>query len=332
MHSQSKGHKLKTSNQNFITVITTIGLILLSGVSFADNPPVCTENGGGAITSSTTCITEPDTMTIKANHMYMCYSKPRAPTTSLASNQRNDANTAGVCTQQLWPNPVGKLTQEFNVESGASNSLANAGGNFRGVVGKQTFTHFTLYLDPYFKMQTIQEFSADVQDRAGNVGRFCWTLNADVFTNRADPGSVNDTVACGTEAEANAGVGQLTTRFNYFGDNDGDYADFTIDGVSIDAYLIKSDEKLISTPVDATSYTSNDVAEILAHVSLPTGTYMESCANKQKGTLRVGLQWRVSEAVEFKFTSPAQTPPKVYAVSPSEFYLQVVPTNGGTCH
>ena len=328
--------KLKTFNKNLCAVLAAITLLIFSGVAFADNPPACVRDAANKITGAIwtadqkACITEPATMKVKVNHMYMCYSKPRAPTTSVDSNQKNSAGTLGVCAQQLWPNPVSRATSEFSVVRGQSNSLVNAGGNFRGVVGKQNFTYFTVYLDPYFKMQGIQEFDYDVVDNEGNVGRFCWTLAAEVYANRT-PVSTNDTVKCGaTLALANAGVGELKTVFNSIGDTTGEHANFTIDGATIDAYLIKSNGRLISS---SSADVSNSVSEILAHVTLPAGTYMESCSNKQNGTLRVSLQWKVSEAMEFKAADTlVGGRPHIHTVAPSEFYLMVVPDNGGTCH
>ena len=143
------------TKKNIAAIITLAISLLLPNSAFAANPAACTKNADGEITSTADCITTPDTLKLKMNHIYMCYSKPRAPTTSLASNQSNSANR-GVCTQQLWP--TNRSTTEFTIENGISNSLSSAGGGFRGVVGKQNFTHFTIYLDPYFKMKSKQKF------------------------------------------------------------------------------------------------------------------------------------------------------------------------------
>jgi len=308
------------TKKNIAAIITLAIPLLLPNSVFAANPDACTKNADGEITSTANCITTPDTLKLKMNHIYMCYSKPRDPTISLASNQRNSANR-GVCTQQLWPTPYSRNTTEFTIENGISNSLSSAGGGFRGVVGKQNFTHFTIYLDPYFKMKSKQKFDRTMTASGGSSGQWCWTKNTSKYVLRSTGDVV---VECGTEAEANAGVGELTAIFNGIGDATGESHSYTIDAATINAYLINSSEKLVPS---ISSGVSNNVSEILAHVTLPTGTYMESCRNKTKGTRSVSLQWKVSEALEWKISGTT-----VSDVAPSEFYMQIIPRNGGTCH
>jgi hypothetical protein len=316
---------MKLITKKNITAIITIAISLLLPNSAFANPAACTKNADGEITSTADCITTPDTLKLKMNHIYMCYSEPRAPTTSLASNQRNSANR-GVCTQQLWPTPYNRNTTEFTVENGTSNSLSSAGGGFRGVVGKQNFTHFTVYLDPSFKMKSKQKFDRTMtaSGAGGGSGPWCWTKNTSKYVSR----STGDTVVeCGTEAEANAGVGELTAIFNGIGDFPGQSHSYTIDAATIKAYLINSSAKLTPLLTSTSQNESNNVSEILAHVTLPTGTYMESCRNKTKGTRSVSLQWKVSEALQWNISGAT-----VFDVAPSEFYMQIIPKNGGTCH
>ena len=314
--------KLNTK-KNIAAIITIAISLLLPSSAFAANPAACTKNADGEITSTADCITTPDTLKLKMNHIYMCYSKPRAPTTSLASNQSNSANR-GVCTRQLWPTPVNRNTTEFTIENGISNSLSSAGGGFRGVVGKQNFTHFTVYLDSYFKMKSKQKFDRTMTASGGGSGHWCWTKNTSKYTKR----DTGDTVIeCGTEAQANAGVGELTATFNAIGDSTGESHSYTIDAATINAYLINNSAKLVPS---IAPNVSNNVSEILAHVTLPTGTYMESCRNNRKGTKSVSLQWKVSEALEWKIDTGNTN--QVNDVAPSEFYMQIIPRNGGTCH
>ena len=208
--------------------------------SIARINPECTGNAGGVITQpgTTDCEVTTDSQKITWFRVEFCKSKPTGPTTS-ATVDRSDCFTF------------------YQNDNGAEVSVANGVGTQIGLFSDYTavpfgnYTYGVITMGSTFKFTTSVTFNGNISDVAGtNSSTTCVTKVSDYGTTYGYHDDIDSFARGNMSCEAGATAEEITIGVNVLttdSDNDCNHL-LTFQGTSanIDAYLLKSDGKLVA--------------------------------------------------------------------------------------
>ena len=213
------------------------------------------------------CNIQPDEQTIAVHRLFLCTSKPSAPTALAVTALTNC--TAIFTSASSAGSPVSiVLNATADLPNGAVTKPANG-----------TYTHLYLEIDPEVKIKSSVKFSSRMGDSNGlSSGVYCWSKAASTYAfGMSESGSGPQATVCGASSPASSEVAASSSIFNSLMDDSGAGGTGFVNAfvnlpttaggpATLDAYLIGADDKLVTTQI---VNTLGSVKRLAAVLTLP---------------------------------------------------------------
>ena len=282
----------------------------------------CTANPQGVVTPPTpgqNCNLQPEVQQVTLYSLFVCTSKPTAPTSSAAANLTNCSS--------LYSNSVG---QTITVTKTATSALAGATRPTNA-----TYTHAYIEISPIWQIKAKATFSTIMGDSNGTTsGTTCWSIanaanNGNLYSwSMRTQGSMDLVTKCGATTDNTYAATSIV--FNSF--DGSSFVNAVINAPisnggtesltnKLDTYLLASSGFLAApvSPAPAVN-NANSVSKISAVLTLPTALTITSATT--------GMTFNVNNSMGTQIaTQSGVTPSRVsfFKTGPADFTLTSTP-------
>ena len=292
-------------------------------ISFSDYAKTaCTANPQGVVTPpipGQNCNLQPEVQQLTLYSLFVCTSKPTAPTSSTAANLTNCSS--------LYSNSVG---QTITVTKTTTSTLTGATRPTNA-----TYTHAYIEISPIWQVKAKATFSTAMGDSNGiTTGNTCWSIanaadNGNLYTwSMGTQGSMALVTKCGATTDNTYAATSIV--FNSFEGNS--FVNAVINAPisnggtesltnKLDTYLLASSGFLAApvSPAPAVN-NANSVSKISAVLTLPTALTITSATT--------GMTFNVNNSMGTQIaTQSGVTPSRVsfFKTGPADFTLTSTP-------
>lgn len=292
-----------------------------SDISFsAFAKTACTANSQGVVTPPTpgqNCNLQPEVQQVTLYRLFVCTTKPTAPTSSTAANLTNCA--------PMYSNSAG---QTITVTKTATSALT---GTTRPA--NATYTHAYVEISPSWQVKAKATFSSAMSDSNGTTsGTQCWSIanaanNGNLFNwSIRTQGSMDLVTKCGTTTDSTYAATTIVTN-SFDGSsfvNAVTNAPISNGGTTsltnkLDTYLLAS-SGFLATPGNPAVNNANSVSKIGAVLTLPTSLTISSATT--------GMTFSVNNSMGTQIaTQSGVNPSRVsfFTTGPADFTLTTTP-------
>ena len=292
-----------------------------SNISFSDYAKTaCTANPQGVVTPPTpgqNCNLQPEVQQVMLYSLFVCTSKPTAPTSSAAANLTNCSS--------LYSNSVG---QTITVTKTATSALTGATRPTNA-----TYTHAYIEISPIWQVKAKATFSTTMGDSNGTTsGTTCWSIanaanNGNLYNlSNSTQGSMDLVTKCGATTDNSYAATSIVTN-SFDGSsfvNAVINAPISNGGTTsltnkLDTYLLAS-SGFLAAPVSPAVNNANSVSKISAVLTLPTALTITSATT--------GMTFNVNNSMGTQIaTQSGVTPSRVsfFTTGPADFTLTSTP-------